>query len=389
MPINWGAPEGAEAIAVPTEMGYQYGRGEMQGTPASAERIAPDTSQGYTPSYTGTQSDEPPGMTQPITTDTIASPINTGTISGTVSPKRATWEQQHPEFQYPNTVPEGGQLTGQQSAENSLAKARYQREHPENLDHGVKGVLKEILSNFFEGLKYAKPGMGLLQSLALGGAGAGAGAINRNWNEQRGLDKLIPQLEKDVEQETQQSLKNAQITDTLAKPGDRERELRRKITKDEAVAEYQDNQIKLGTKKADELKIYRDAIVDLKERGADQNDTRIKLLEDTIKERGRHNLETEKDADLNRDARITVANILAGSREKVAGMQIGAQGERQKIALAAQKELAAYNADVAAGRAESADKRKKELMRLKALYDAGGTQADTEGISASGSVEKP
>lgn len=148
----------------------------------------------------------PPG----ISTNNTFQP--TDTLTGTVSRQRATWEQRHPEFEYPNPVPAEGALSQLQSQQNALAKAKYQREHLENEDHGVKGFAKEILANFLEGLSHAKPGMGLLSSLALGGVGAGAGAINRTWNEQRGLDKLIPGLEKDVETETANALKNEQIS---------------------------------------------------------------------------------------------------------------------------------------------------------------------------------
>lgn len=149
-----------------------------------------------------------------------------------VKSSKQTWEQKHPEFQYPNAPDDSGKLTSQQSAENALAKARYQREHLENQDHGVKGVLRELLANFAEGLSHARPGMGLLSSLALGGVGAGAGAINRTWNEQRNLDQYIPQLEHNVDQETTNAFTNEK-TRTIRRDDQRaDSELIRKQDKD-------------------------------------------------------------------------------------------------------------------------------------------------------------
>jgi hypothetical protein len=86
---------------------------------------------------------------------------------------------------------------------------------------------------------------------------------------------------------------------------------------------YKTEQVALGTNKAAELSVYRNAIVDLKERGADSTDARIKLLEDTLDERKRATGEEEKDRDLQREAIIKVAQINAGSRENVANINSG------------------------------------------------------------------
>lgn len=59
-------------------------------------------------------------------------------------------------------------------------------------------------------------------------------------------------------------------------------------------AEYKQNVIALGKDKADELKANNERLFDLKKRGVDQNDQRIKILERRNDEINRHNLETEK-----------------------------------------------------------------------------------------------
>ncbi len=153
---------------------------------------------------------ESPGVTDAWDTGGDPNQITATPVKTSQQLNNPTWEESHPEFQYPNPITEGRPLNTLQSAQNAFARKKYERDHLENQDHGVKGVLKEILSNFFEGLKQAKPGMGWKESLLLGGAGAGAGALNRTWNERRELDKLIPDLEKNVGQETQNALRNEQ-----------------------------------------------------------------------------------------------------------------------------------------------------------------------------------
>lgn len=84
--------------------------------------------------------------------------------------------------------------------------------------------------------------------------------------------------------------------------------------------QYKNDRINLGYKTANDLKVFRDAQNDLRERGLDQNDTRVALLEKQIEETIRHNKENEADQDQNRDSRKIVAEILAGSRKEIAQM---------------------------------------------------------------------
>jgi hypothetical protein len=97
-------------------------------------------------------------------------------------------ERNRPVFTPPNPNP----TTARQRAENRQAEIEFNIANPQNQDHGIKGFLKEGLANFFEGLKYAQPGMGLGQSLALGATGVGAGAISRGWNEKRAAEAALP-----------------------------------------------------------------------------------------------------------------------------------------------------------------------------------------------------
>lgn len=279
----------------------------------------------------------------------------TDILTGTVSPQGATWEQRNPEFQYPHTVEEGGKLTGQQSAENSLAQARYRRANPQNEDRGVKGVLKEILGNFFEGLRHAKPGMGLKESLLLGGVGAGAGAINRTWNERRELDQLIPTLEKDVAMESQNSLRNEQIS-TIRRDDKRQQDdLSRKLAKDER--DYEIKALTLNFKKEDRERYYE--LEDVKVKAKEKGDQRLyDLAVEKQKEIARHNGVTEKQAATNEEG-----------RNKRASMTQQGQDRRTQIAIEAKRTLEEFKQAQTNGRTDKANELKLKLQSLKKEKD--------------------
>lgn len=306
-PNKWVVPQGGNT----TDFAGGSGRPDMMDT-----RWADESEQDWMSSPNFADEDNG-GDTRQVT----STPIKTSQQLNDPS-----WEDRHPDFQFPHSA-DDAPLTSQQSAENALAQARYKRAHPENEDHGVKGVLKELLGNFLTGLSQAKPGMGWKESLALGGVGAGAGALNRTWNEQRQLNQLIPTLEKDAKQETQNSLRNEQISTIRRDDARGQSELLRKQDKD--ARDYSIKQLTLNFKKEDRDRYYE--LEDIKQAAKVKQDQKTyDLAVQKQKELERHNGVTEQDADLNREGREKVANILAGSHEKIAGMQI-ADKEKERV----------------------------------------------------------
>lgn len=87
----------------------------------------------------------------------------------------------------------------QEVAANALARMKEQERNPINKDKGAKGLALELLENFLYGLGKTPAGASVGQALLLGGTGAGAGFINKGWNEQRAAEAAIPELENDVQ----------------------------------------------------------------------------------------------------------------------------------------------------------------------------------------------
>ena len=106
-------------------------------------------------------------------------------------------------FEPPHKVPtDGTKLTQQQEIENALAKEKYKLANPVNRDQGVKGFLKELLSNLQASAKYIPSGAGLGETLAILGAGGIGGAGMRTTNEKRDAEENIVKLERDLGIET-------------------------------------------------------------------------------------------------------------------------------------------------------------------------------------------
>lgn len=222
----------------------------------------------------------------------------------------------------------------------ALQEAEWDYENPQNKDKGVKGFLKEALSNFLAGMGNAPRGedTDLWSTLGAGLGSTGGGALNRTANEKRDAGQRIGYLRdkraneharQKAEQEA--ALRGANIEIATQKPGLEKYKADTGRMRAENDLLYKTETIALGKRKADELKIYRDAIVELKEKGADQYDVRLKQLQEVIDESKRRNQEAEKDKDLDREARITVAQITAGSRERVANINQGGQNYRTEI----------------------------------------------------------
>jgi hypothetical protein len=146
------------------------------------------------------------------------------------------------------------------------------------------------------------------------GDGAIPSAMDRNYREKladkKEMKRLIPQVNQQQDaqnhdlgvQRTQAQIADIDTNNTLANRGLDLREY--KIIAEEA---YKREVIDLGKEKAEDNRRDRDRIYDLKKRGVDQNDARIKLLEEGIKSRER------------------IAEQGNASREKIAGSQIASR----------------------------------------------------------------
>lgn len=169
----------------------------------------------------------------------------------------------------------------------------------------------------------------LFSALGAGAAGGVEGGVTGTVDENFMHDRRLAKLGGDVSTATamekqDQELQKGAYANAIAaqRPILDRRKVDAASLRADSDKTYKENQAALGVRKADELKIYQDAIVDLREKGADQNDKRIKLLENTLDERKRSNSEAEKDKDLDRDARIKVANIMSDTNLQTTGMRI-------------------------------------------------------------------
>lgn len=209
-----------------------------------------------------------------------------------------------------------------------------------------KDILRGLGLGALRGMQNADPRMGIAGMLGAAAGGAGVGGvrtgIDRTYDNQMQDEMQLGQLYQQYEPmqqmevakkkaEQEEALRKANIEIATQKPDLEKYKADTGRMRAENDLLYKTETIALGKRKADELKIYRDAIVELKEKGANQYDVRLKQLQEVIDESKRRNQETEKDKDLDREARITVAQIAAGSRERVANINQGGQNYRTEI----------------------------------------------------------
>lgn len=103
---------------------------------------------------------------------------------------KKTFAEQHPNFKYPYPNPQNDE----EVAANATAEMREQAQNPVNKDKGWKGLIKELIENFSYGMSKTPQGASALQALLLGATGAGAGFVNKGWNEQRAAEAALPGL---------------------------------------------------------------------------------------------------------------------------------------------------------------------------------------------------
>jgi hypothetical protein len=141
--------------------------------------------------------------------------------------------------------------------------------------------------------------------------------------------------------------KNAQIDYAQQRPLIQQQNADTALLRAEVDAEYKANMAALGWEKAEQIAGYREQIIALKERGASQNDARIKILEKRIEETSRHNRAVEKQQSVNE----------AGRNSRAAQTQSGAsarQNQRLSHSDAARADAAKRGNDKAITSAKAA-----------------------------------
>lgn len=205
-----------------------------------------------------------------------------------------------PKFGQPNIDPNASQM---EQAQKMLDYWNGVRDNPVNQDKGWKGLIKELAENFAFGLSKAQPGMNVAQALSLGATGAGAGFFNKGWNEQRRAEQEIPIAQERLDNATNQQAKEAQIVNAEARPEQVRLERERKAAKDDITRQYNEDRVRLGKEKADDIKFYRERVLDLQERGYDQKDKQLVQAQQRLNELMRHNKATEGQAQVNERGR--------------------------------------------------------------------------------------
>jgi hypothetical protein len=103
--------------------------------------------------------------------------------------------------------------------------------------------------------------------------------------------------------------KNAQIDYAQQRPLIQQQNADTALLRAEVDAEYKANMAALGWEKAEQIAGYREQIIALKERGASQNDARIKILEKRIDATIADNKVRAEDRDLDRASRENIAKM--------------------------------------------------------------------------------
>ena len=212
--------------------------------------------------------------------------------------------------------------------------------------------------------------LGILSGAAGGPIGMLAGGLNagmdRNYLEKRqdrkDLQDLVPKLkyqqdqEKYQQEQKQRDLQNQYLAvkPDIAQQNADTSQIRANTAADAAaaMAEYRSNLITLGKQKADDIKAYRDQILQLKQQGIDQNDTRIQMLQQKIDETVRHNKAAEN---------IQQQKIATGTKTTLT---------RQKLAAQAAKELENIKQANREKNAAAAQAAKERLLQLRQQYEA-------------------
>jgi len=270
---------------------------------------------------------------------------------------KKTFAEQHPNFKYPYPNPENEE----QVAANATAEMREQSQNPVNQDKGWKGLVKELLENFSYGLSKTPAGANWKQALLLGGVGAGAGFVNKGWNERRAAEAALPGLMEAEQMAGQRVQRERGWQDKQRDNQRQELDLIRKTREGERKYEIQIRT--LDWKKEDRDRYYE--LEEIKQDARERNDEKTyNLAVERQREIERHNLKTEGQAEKNEVGRMARAGQShTGAKFKLKGMSEAGMNQRQQTAAALAKALADYKTD------KSEASRKRILEYQKQLAD--------------------
>lgn len=203
----------------------------------------------------GGASTQQPIINQPMfDASGIGSLVNTPTID----PDRPAFELPYPDA---DTDPDPYSRRNKQM-HNALAQGQFDAQNPRNRDKGFKGALKEALQNFGFGLSHAQPGMGFWESMALGGAGVGRGAVERSWNEQRKAQQELPMLQQNAKIASDEMDAVARRDNIKFDNLQAQRSLEHKIKRDEVKALLDQDILDFKVDVANQLAVWRNRKLD-------------------------------------------------------------------------------------------------------------------------------
>ena len=184
----------------------------------------------------------------------------------------------------------------------------------ENQDKGLKGWLKEFVSNVSAGMRNAQasnPNGDFLSNLGSSlGTGIGGGTVNRSMNEQRNYDTNLKKayqnygIQKGIEDDRiAQDYRTAQVEAVKMKPVIDQQKANTAEYKAKADALYRQDRLILDRDRAEQNDRYRQEVIRIGDAKLEQGDERIKILYEGL-----------KDKDLDRETKEKIAQIFANSR---------------------------------------------------------------------------
>lgn len=182
----------------------------------------------------------------------------------------------------------------------------------------------------------------------------------------------IGMIEHQKKTQEDSAYRKAQTQELYNKNEDRDLDRQYRYDKLEIDKDYKTNLISLGKEKADNVRVYQEAIVDLRRQGVLQNDERIKILKERIEETKRHNKATEAQQSTNEEGRNKREGMKVAGRANVENIKQGGQTQRTRITNQTQraKVLAAIdNAPPLEGETPEQTAERKRLAREKFIKD--------------------
>lgn len=262
---------------------------------------------------------------------------------------KQTFEGRYPEYKDKYLNP----ANDQESAANATARMEYERDNPRNKDKGWKGLLRELAENFAYGMGKTPAGADWKQALLLGGVGAGAGFVNKSWNERRAAEAALPGLI-DAEQRAGQMVNQKFARDDKTRDNLRQdANLIRQREKDLRDAKIRRDT--LDWKKEDRDRYYE--LEQIKQDAREAKDEKtFQLASERQRELERHNKVTEGQAAKNETGRMARAGMTQANQ--TARAQINSADKARGVLASIDKMIVAGTVD-----AETAEAKKAEFLR--------------------------